>query len=129
MELRKKIIQRLNLKNSGHKGWLINDSLTCPYCGKRGKLGFFIGRKGGVIHHFKCGIKKNLKNYLKDVGIEDIEFEENYQSIDNSLLNFHKERELKLDEISLPIGYERITMIIFNNEDFYCVNTIGIKLG
>lgn len=113
MEINKeRVIQELNLKSFGGKGWMNSELTKCPVCGRSDKFGILFTETGGVTHCFyACSDNLSLYKYLKEIGRDDLISHEKSYSIAKKLIEpkFKKEQEeIELPEIELPKGFERI---------------------
>lgn len=109
------IIEKLNLKSFGAKGWMNSGDLYCPSCGKSGeKIGVKFSGNSGVVHCFWCDTSFNLFSYLKKIGRTDLIQSKNsdfsYKDKLESFLSIGEVENLSTDnpEIKLPIGYYSI---------------------
>lgn len=108
---RKKIINALDLRPFGAKGWFTNHKLICPWCGKSEKLGFLFENKG-VVHHLKCGERHTLYRYLKDTNRLDLWGNERPTVRIQPIVSIKEgmiKKEFILPEKKLPIGFRRVT--------------------
>lgn len=113
-----KVIRELRLVPFGAKGWLRNDNIACPNCGKSDKFGVKITNNSGGVHCFKCDYSANFLKFLKSINRQDLaSFEVEYsQSVKLEFLKELDEEEIVLPEIELPRGFERIYDSDYLNE-------------
>lgn len=127
------IIQILNLKRSGSKGWYAGN---CPFCGKEDKFGVIFNSlyRGKTVSNFNCysascdesgGLFKLLKHINRLDLFSGFTFTKQEELV--SRLNIKQEEVVfePLKEISFPMGYKRIheneyleNERGFNNTDF-----------
>jgi len=108
-----KIISDLNLIPFGAKGWMRNEKLVCPECGRGDKFGINIsGTKGGV-HCFVCDFSQSIYKYLKFIGrtdlitdSEDIHTHSELMSIRES--NSQQEKKKEEEGFEFPLGFRFI---------------------
>lgn len=108
---RDRLIRELNLKSFGQQGWLASEDLTCPACGKSGKVGISVNKNGGTIHCFKCSNSESLYKYLKSIGRTDLIENKIQFSLYGKFVNLYEEiieEETPLKEVKLPVGAKRI---------------------
>lgn len=111
---RDKLVKDLKLKPFGQKGWLSNQEIKCPQCGRTGKIGFNINKPPGVVHCFICEYSQSIITYLKSIDRSDlysfektISIEDKIGEIDSKYKNKDIER-ISLEEIEMPRGFKRI---------------------
>lgn len=108
---KEEIIQTLNLKPSGNKGWFIGQ---CPFCGTDGKFGVVFSDRTSSFNCFagKCGEKGHISKVLKFIGRSDlISFQYNPDVVlKNGIKKDIKETELDLsvETKQLPRNFTRI---------------------
>lgn len=103
----------LNLTPFGAQGWLTDKNNGCPYCGKKGKWGVRLNLNGGVIHCWKCGTKKGLYDYLKEINRLDLIKAHYENSIKSSLVSLvDEEEEIKEEEIKEVALPKRLELLI-----------------
>jgi len=106
-----KIREFYGLRLFGQKGWLYNPHFNCVSCGKHGKFGFKISKKGGVVHCFKCEFKTSIFKFLKEQGKEDFIIYDRERSLKEKLPNINTETQVErkeLKEVDLPLGFKRL---------------------
>jgi len=114
MQIRaEEVISRFSLRPFGAKGWMTSDDVACPFCGKKGKLGWRVDKEQGVMHCFKCGESSSIIKFLLDRGERDLIQEYRSISIDSvikePIFATLEDRKLKeLPEKELPMGCKRI---------------------
>lgn len=108
-----KIIEGLNLKKFGSKGWLGSNDLICPDCGKADKAGILFINDGAIFSCMRCGIKTGVNQYLRKVSRADlIEKQEFHVSIESKVKRIgevieetpHEPLPIK----KLPAGFKEI---------------------
>ena len=109
-----KIISEFSLKPFGAKGWMKNDKLACPSCGRGGKFGFKISDVGGRVHCFICDYSANIYKYLKSTGRSDlISTDREYSAKAPIKFNFSRFSDEEsgediLPEVEMPFGCKNI---------------------
>lgn len=107
-----KVKSELKLKPFGQKGWLSNSSLSCPDCGRSGKLGVKFNDDNGRIHCFYCNYSINLYTFLKLIERRDLYSFEREISINQTLqplFPIQEEKEVKELTVKLPHKLQYIT--------------------
>lgn len=104
------VISELKLKPFGQKGWM-NGDVGCPQCGRSDKFGILFVDNSGVTSCFYCGESWPLVYVLKSIGRQDlIGFDYSvYKEKELDDLEPEIEKETKVQECKLPIGFRRIT--------------------
>lgn len=109
-----RVKRELKLLPFGAKGWLSNESIVCPNCGKSGKFGIKITQNSGGVNCFKCRYSDNFLNFLKSINRTDfVNFEYDY-SIESKLEFIKEEVEEEVEElpeVNLPKGFKLIKFI------------------
>lgn len=113
---RNRVIEALNLRSFGAKGWLSSKQLDCPICGKRDKIGIYLDNKGGGLFNcFKCNSKGSIfklliQSGLKDLISQDAETQVYLQEKLENFLSVNKidSEEIDCKEVSKPLGFKPI---------------------
>lgn len=110
---KEKIIEGLNLKKFGSKGWMGSNDLICPDCEKADKAGILFTNDGAIFSCMRCGIKTSVNQYLRKVSrvdlIEKQEFNVSIESKIKKIGEVVEEAPIKLLPIKkLPIGFKEI---------------------
>ena len=120
-----KIQEELSLKAFGAKGWIKNDKIVCPACGRSGKFGFKLDEKGGGVHCFICDFSQNIYAYLTSIDRKDlISNTREYSS--KKELNFNlkhaNEDETELSEVKVPHGCKNVLNDAYLNKRGFTEN-------
>lgn len=107
---KEEIIQELNLKSFGSKGWMGSSTLICPECGRSDKSGIIFTENSAKFHCMRCSIGMYVNKYLKLSGkshlVQTNEFTASNEHKLKSLVPEEIEEEIvvNLPEKKLPIG-------------------------
>lgn len=105
-----RVIEQLDLRSFGQKGWMRSSSCSCPECGKSDKFGIKFEKFSGSVHCFYDDFSESIVKYLKRIGRSDLVDEDGTVSLDFKVKVFDKvvtEKE-ELSERSLPILFEEV---------------------
>lgn len=112
---RDEIISELNLTVFGAQGWMQDKNNPCPFCGGSKKYGIHFDDNGTafVFHCWKCGIKTNTYNFLKQINRLDLirlHYENSVKSNFVPLIEESLENEVdeEIKEVVLPKKLERL---------------------
>jgi hypothetical protein len=113
MDNKDEIIQELNLKKFGSKGWLNSKELVCQSCNRSDKAGIYFLENRGVFSCMRCSVKIDLNIYLKQIGRTDLAKGEVILKQNNSILplfpqEIEEVEQTYLPKKKLPIGAKMI---------------------
>jgi len=105
-----RVIEQLNLRSFGQKGWMRSLFCSCPQCGRSDKFGVKFEKSSGSVHCFYDDFSESIVKYLERIGRDDLVNNDGTVSIDFKISGVDKEKreEKKLIECSLPILFEEV---------------------
>jgi hypothetical protein len=105
-----RVIEQLNLRSFGQKGWMRSSSCECPECHRSDKFGIKFSEYSGTVHCFHDDFSESLIKYLERLGREDLLDKDGSVSIKFGIrsLENKKEEDIELVEKELPIGFKRV---------------------
>ena len=105
-----RVIEQLDLRSFGQKGWMRSSLCSCPECGRSDKFGIKFEKSSGSVHCFHDDFSESIFKYLGRIGRDDLVDDDGTVSIDFKInrVDEKKEEDKELVERFLPILFEEV---------------------